>query len=73
MRPKTTSPQEMERFLMRRGFFLARKGKGAHRVYRDSSGNQTSISFHPGPIPTGTLRKIIQQCGMTVDQFNEMI
>lgn len=73
MKPKSTRPSEMERLLLRLGFVYVRAGKGSHRFYRNPDGRTTLISFHPGPIPTGTLRKIIADIGLTVDKFNGMI
>lgn len=73
MRPKPTRPRALETIVLRQGFIFHREGKGAHRVYRHPSGRYTSISFHPGDVPPGTLRKIIEQIGLTVDQFNEMV
>jgi predicted RNA binding protein YcfA (HicA-like mRNA interferase family) len=55
------------------GFEFVREGKGAHRIYAHPDGRMTSISFHPGDVSTGTLRKIISSIGLSVEDFNEMV
>jgi len=73
VKPKQSSPREVEAVVLSIGFAFVREGKGAHRVYAHPDGRMTSISFHPGDVPTGTLRKIISQIGLTVEAFNEMV
>jgi predicted RNA binding protein YcfA (HicA-like mRNA interferase family) len=43
---------------------------GSHATYRHPDGRWTIVSIHPGKIiPKGTLRKIIRDTGLTVDEF----
>lgn len=72
MRPKQSRPAKVGALLIRMGFRV-RAGKGSHRMYARADGRTTTISFHPGPIPTGTLRGIIEDAGLTVEEFNERI
>lgn len=62
-------PREAERILFRAGFLLDTQ-KGAHRTYYNSKTDKhTTIAFHPGTMPKGTLRAIINQSGMSVEEF----
>ena len=55
------------------GFQLIRQS-GSHATYRHSDGRWTIVSIHPGKIiPKGTLRKIIRDAGLTVDEFLKML
>ena len=62
-------PREVERILLNAGFSVDTT-KSAHRTYFNSTTNKfTTVSFHPGDIPIGTLRAIIRQSGMTSGEF----
>jgi len=55
------------------GFQLIRQS-GSHATYRHPDGRWTIVSVHPGKtIPKGTLRKIIRDAGLTVDEFLDMM
>ncbi len=44
---------------------------GSHATYRHPDGRWTIVSMHLGKtIPKGTLRKIIRDAGLTVEEFN---
>lgn len=58
-----------EKSSSRAGFELIRT-KGSHKTYSCREKNLvTTIPFHPGNIPAGTLRAIIKQSGMSVAEF----
>lgn len=43
---------------------------GSHATYHHPDGRWTIVSIHPGKtIPKGTLRKIIRDAGLSVDEF----
>jgi len=47
---------------------------GSHVTYRHPDGRWTIVSVHPGKtIPKGTLRKIIRDAGLTVEEFNALL
>ena len=47
---------------------------GSHVTYRHPDGRWTIVSVHPGKtIPKGTLRKIIRDAGLTVEEFNVLL
>ncbi len=59
--------------LRRAGFAFDRRAKGSHEVWRNAeSGRRTMLSNHPGVIAEGTLRAIIKQAGLTVEEFIEL-
>lgn len=63
------TPREAERILLRLGF-VPDTGKGSHRTYYHPTKKlHTTVSFHPGAIPTGTLRAIIKQTGLSPEEF----
>jgi predicted RNA binding protein YcfA (HicA-like mRNA interferase family) len=55
------------------GFQRVRQS-GSHATYRHLDGRWTIVSIHPGKtIPKGTLRKIIRDAGLTIDEFIELL
>ncbi|HHH42296.1 MAG TPA: type II toxin-antitoxin system HicA family toxin [Chloroflexi bacterium] len=47
---------------------------GSHVTFRHPDGRWTIVSVHPGKtIPRGTLRKIIRDTGLTVEEFLEKL
>jgi predicted RNA binding protein YcfA (HicA-like mRNA interferase family) len=57
--------------LRRAGFIEIRTSR--HPVYYSSARDLTiPIPNHPGDVPKGTLRAIIRQMGMSVDEFNKL-
>lgn len=70
--PVVTARQVMK-VLERLGFQLIRQS-GSHATYRHPDGRWTIISVHGGKtIPGGTLRKIIRDAGLTVEEFSELL
>lgn len=62
-------PQEVEKILLKAGF-LSDTRRGSHQTYYNSKTDRhTTVVFHPGTIPRGTLRGIINQTGMTREEF----
>ena len=56
--------------LRRHGFEYLRPGKGSHEFWINRrTGKVTMVACHPGDIPRGTLRAIIAQTGLSVDEF----
>jgi predicted RNA binding protein YcfA (HicA-like mRNA interferase family) len=59
------------RKLWKAGFVFDRQAKGSHEIWlHPQTHRRVVIANHPGDIPKGTLRKMIQQAGLTVDEFN---
>lgn len=57
--------------LQRAGFAFVRQ-TGSHAVYDDGE-HVVVVPRHPGKIKPGTMRSIIRQAGMTVDEFLEIL
>ena len=57
--------------LERAGFQVMRQS-GSHVVLRHADGRQTYIAMHPGDIPSGTLRWILNQAGLSEQQLKEL-
>lgn len=55
--------------LGRAGFAVTRI-RGSHHRLRHPDGRSTTVPVHPGhDVPKGTLRSVLQDAGMTVDEF----
>lgn len=67
--------REVIRALEKAGFVVTRS-KGSHhrRVHAEDASRATTVSVHKGrDIPKGTLADIIEQAGLTVDEFLELL
>jgi len=52
------------------GFEFDRYAKGSHEIWKNpETRKRTTVPNHPGAIPDGTLRAIIRQAGIEVDEF----
>lgn len=61
------------RKLRRAGFHFDRQAKGSHEIWRNPNTRaRTTIPNHPGDLPEGTVRAIIRQAGISVDEFLEL-
>ena len=61
-------PRQIEKILVRLGF-VPRSGKGSHIVYKHSDGRRTVVPGHNRPVRLGTLRAILRQSDIKVDEF----
>jgi predicted RNA binding protein YcfA (HicA-like mRNA interferase family) len=62
--------REVARRLKHLGFGFDRNAAGSHEIwYNAATGRYTTLVNHPGELPQGTLRAIISQAGVTVDEF----
>lgn len=67
------SPDKLLKILKNQGFEEIRQ-KGSHKFLRDSEGRTTVIPFHKGEkIGKGLLLKIINDIGITRDEFLELL
>jgi len=60
--------------LKRVGFVFDRQAKGSHEIWYNSvTKRRTTIPNHPGvDIPKVTLRAVIKEAGLTVEEFLEL-
>jgi predicted RNA binding protein YcfA (HicA-like mRNA interferase family) len=62
-------PKETVAALERAGFLLKRQ-TGSHAIlYKPGTLRPISIPIHPKDLPRGTLRAIIRQANLTVEEF----
>jgi predicted RNA binding protein YcfA (HicA-like mRNA interferase family) len=52
------------------GFAFDRQAAGSHEIwFNETTRRYTTVPNHPGDLPEGTLRAILQQAGVTPDEF----
>ena len=58
------------RRLRKPGFSFDRQAAGSHEIWHNpTTGRYTTIPNHPGDLPEGTLRAILKQADLNVDEF----
>lgn len=66
-------PREVIRVLERAGWSLHHQ-RGSHRYFhKEGSSAYISVPIHPGDVPRGTLRAILDEAEMSVDEFIELL
>lgn len=67
------SAAEVLRKLRHAGFVFDRQAKGSHEIWwNPNTRSRTTVPNHPGDLPEGTVRAIVRQAGLTVDEFLEL-
>ena len=62
--------RDVARRLRRLGFAFDRQAAGSHEIWHNTvTGRYTTLPNHPGDLPEGTLRAILKQAGVGVDEF----
>jgi predicted RNA binding protein YcfA (HicA-like mRNA interferase family) len=52
------------------GFSFLRQAAGSHEIWHNKlTGRYTTIPNHSGDMPQGTLRAILKQAGISVEEF----
>jgi predicted RNA binding protein YcfA (HicA-like mRNA interferase family) len=70
--PRVTAA-EVVRVLEKRGFTLSRQS-GSHRIYNDEAGNRVTVPFHSTKIlHPKVLRSILNDAGMTIEEFMQLL
>lgn len=65
--------REIVKILKKVGFTFHRQAAGSHEIWLNpDSGKFTTIPNHTGNMPEGTLRAILKQAGVDVDDFLRM-
>ena len=67
----TLTARDVINKLKKAGFLFDRQAKGSHEIwYNPVTKRRTTIPNHPGvDMAKGTLRAIIKQMGLTIDEF----
>jgi predicted RNA binding protein YcfA (HicA-like mRNA interferase family) len=69
-RLRPLSYREVVQRLRAAGFLFDRQAKGSHEIwYNPDTQSRVTVPHHPGDLPMGTLRAIIREAGLTVDEF----
>ena len=62
--------KEIVRRLKKAGFEFDRNAKGSHEIWWNPvTRARTTIPNHPGDMPEGTLRVILKQAGIPIEEF----
>lgn len=62
--------RDIIRRLKQFGFTFDRQAAGSHEIwYFEATSRYTTIPNHSGDMPEGTLRAILQQAGITPEEF----
>lgn len=64
-------PRAVIRVLERAGFYFARQ-KGSHRLYKKNH-LRVTVPVHNKDLILSTTRRIIEQSGMTIKEFTELL
>jgi predicted RNA binding protein YcfA (HicA-like mRNA interferase family) len=64
------SADEVIRKLRRAGFVFDRQAKGSHEIWwHPQTRARTTIPRHPGDLPEGTVRAILHQAKIEIEEF----
>ncbi len=64
------SADEVIRKLRQAGFVFDRQAKGSHEIWWNPKTRvRTTVPHHPGDLPEGTLRAILRQAKLSIDEF----
>jgi len=67
-------PRQVIAALLRSGFYLHHQtGSHARLVHETKSNLRITVPIHSKDMPKGTLRRIIRQAGLTVDEFLKLL
>ena len=62
--------RDVVRKLRRAGFVFDRQARGSHEIWwNPTTRARTTVPNHPGTLPEGTIRAIVRQAGLSVDEF----
>jgi predicted RNA binding protein YcfA (HicA-like mRNA interferase family) len=62
--------RQIIKILKRFEFEFYWQAAGSHEIwYNNKTNRYTTVPNHPGDMPEGTLREILKQAGVTVDDF----
>ncbi|MCL4390243.1 MAG: type II toxin-antitoxin system HicA family toxin [Patescibacteria group bacterium] len=65
-------PRDVEKVLLKKGF-SPRPTKSSHVVFVHPNGQRTVVPAHNRPVSTGTLRAILRQSDITVEDFLKLL
>jgi predicted RNA binding protein YcfA (HicA-like mRNA interferase family) len=67
-------PREVVKALLRGGFYIHHQtGSHARLIHKTRPELRLTVPIHSKDIPKGTLRRIIRQTGLTVEEFLKLL
>jgi len=63
--------ERMVRILKNLGFRFVRQ-RGSHAFYRHPDGRATVVPMHRGDLPRGTIREILKDIGITMEEYERL-
>ena len=67
-------PREVVKALLRGGFGIHHQtGSHIRLIHRTRTEFRVTVPIHPRDMPRGTLRRAIQQAGLTVEEFLKLL
>jgi len=67
------SADEVIRKLRRAGFVFDRQARGSHEIWWNPQTHaRTTVPHHRGDLPEGTLRAILRQAGLSIEEFLQL-
>ena len=67
-------PREVVKALLRGGFYIHHQtGSHARLLHRTRTEFRVTVPIHSRDMPKGTLRRVIKQAGLTVEEFLELL
>ena len=67
-------PQEVIRALLRAGFYVHHQtGSHARLLHVTNPELKVTVPIHSKDVPKGTLRRILRQAGLTVEEFMKLL
>ncbi len=67
------SYKDLIKKIRKAGFVFDRQAKGSHEIwFHPENRRRTTIPNHSKPISKATLKAIINQIGLSIDEFNEL-
>lgn len=70
--PRNVKGKQLITILERLGFKVVGK-KGSHIRLKHANGKWTQVAVHPKPIPQGTLRTILRQADITIEDLEKFL
>lgn len=69
----TCKPRDVEKILLRLGFFIDRQA-GSHRIFlHAATGRRVTVPMHNRDLTTPTRNSIVDQIGVTREQFHALL
>lgn len=65
-------PRDLEKVLIKAGF-TSRTTKSGHVVFTHADGRRTVVPGHNEPVRTGTLRAILRQAKLSLDELLKLL